>query len=175
MSIRDPHPVSFRCAMVRGFTLIELLVVILIMGIISGMTLYAFGDFGAARKIKASAEQFVAYIQLIQQRAVLEGNTFGITLTTQGYQTYRLNHGAEWQPMPQRSFFHLQKFPSDSSIELPSPQKNQSNTPTIIISPSGEISRFKFFIGSSGNPHLFQVVAKNQRVLIMNNPTPSIP
>ena len=95
----------------HGFTLIELLIVIVIISIISTVTLYAFGDFGAGRKAKAAAEQFIVYTKLLEQQAILETKTFSLKINSTGYDTYFLDNASRWSPMPQRGYFHQQARP----------------------------------------------------------------
>ena len=153
----------------RGFTLIELLIVILIIGIVSSVTLYAFGDFGASRKAKVAAEQFTSYLKLLEQRAILETNTFGININLGGYETYRLDNHSKWSPMPQNSFFHWQAFPEKVVIHLQSPIQNHTKRPDIIISPSGDITAFKLYFGTQGEPQLIQLVGKHNGDIILQN------
>ena len=138
----------------RGFTLIELLIVLVIIGVTASIALLAFGDFGASRKIIVAAEQFSSYVKLIQQRAVLESNTFGITIKKDGYQTYRLEDGGKWQAMPLNSLFHWQYFPKNSIVVLQNKTTTSTNAPDIIINPAGEMTEFRLNFGSSSNANL---------------------
>src|SRR3712207_1831206 len=108
----------------RGFTLIEILIVVLIIGIIASVALFAFGDFGKSRQVKVTTEQFVAYIKLVQQRAILEMATLGINLTGEGYKTYRYLSDNNWQPMPKNSLIFHRSFPKDITVTLQSKIKN---------------------------------------------------
>ena len=97
MSRKARHDVLLWKSNKRGFTLIELLIVIVIIGIVSTAAIYSFGDFGASRQAKITAEQFSTYIKLLQQQAILETRTFGIKMTPAAYEIYQLNTRARWQ------------------------------------------------------------------------------
>ena len=134
----------------RGFTLVELLVVVFIIGITASIALLSFGDFGASRKTKISAEQFANYIKMIQHNAILEMNTMGIRLVKEGYEIYRLENDSTWLPMPKNGPIHAQNFPKNVIVNLYSPQKTIAR-PDIIIDSSGDISEFKMDFGTSSS------------------------
>jgi len=141
----------------QGFTLIEILVVILIIGITLGFALLAFGDFGANRRIIVAAEQFVGYVKLVQQQAILETSTLGINFNKNGYQVMRFQTPASWQAMPQKSIFHTQYFPDSTVINLESNSKKSGN-PQIIINSSGDMTAFTLHLGSAHQVDLATVV-----------------
>lgn len=134
----------------RGFTLIELLVVVFIIGITASIALLSFGDFGASRKTKVSAEQFVNYIKMIQHNTILEMSTMGIRLGKEGYEIYRLENDSTWLPMPKNSLFHPQVFPKNVIVNLYSPKRTITR-PDIIIDSSGDISEFKMDFGTASS------------------------
>ncbi|KTC74890.1 general secretion pathway protein LspH [Legionella birminghamensis] len=151
----------------RGFTLIEILVVILIVGIAASVTLLAFGDFGASRRVQLSAEQFVTYLKLVQQRAILEMNTLGVNINKDGYGTYRFVQAKTWEPMPGKSLFHWQTFPKSIHVSLKTTIKNNTKSPDIIISPTGNLSAFTLSFGTETEPDLVSVIgAHNGEVII---------
>lgn len=138
----------------RGFTLIEILVVIVIVGITLSISLLAFGDFGAARKALVTAEQFASYTKLVQQRAILEVNALGITVNKNGYETLRFDNKASWQPMPKNSLFHWRPFPEQVAVSLQAVPGLHVKGPDIVIGPSGALTSFMLFFGTSTNPKL---------------------
>lgn len=134
----------------RGFTLVELLVVVFIIGITASIALLSFGDFGASRKTKISAEQFASYIKMIQHNAILEMNTMGIRIGKKGYEVYRLENDSTWLSIPKNSPIHARNFPENIIVNLSSPQKTAAK-PDIIIDSSGDISEFKMDFGTSSS------------------------
>ena len=157
----------------HGFTLIELLIVIVIIGIITTVTLYAFGDFGASRKAKATAEQFIVYTKLLEQQAILETKTFALKINSTGYDTYFLDNASKWSPMPQRGFFHQQSLPSTVLMYLDSPHQNHTARPDIIVNSAGELTPFTLYFGTQKKPQLIHLEGKhNGDISLQNIPTP---
>ena len=145
----------------RGFTLIELLIVIVIIGITSSVALLAFGDFGAGRKIIVSAENFSAFVRLLQQRAIMETNTFGITIKNEGYETWRLEKGMSWQLMPAKSPLHWRPFPKRAVVSVHSAIKSSSKSPDIIIDASGDMSAFTIDFGTASDPLVIRLIGES--------------
>lgn len=150
----------------RGFTLIEILIVIVIIGIISGLSIYALGDFGASRKATVTAEHFKSYLALLQQRAILEARSFGISVQPTGIQTYALDETLHWVPMSNKSFFHWQAFPSRVVVSSSKGGSWSAAHPAIIINPSGNMTPFQLFFGTTNNPKLINVSGKNNGEII---------
>ena len=153
-----------------GFTLIEILVVLFIISITLSFALLAFGDFGASRRIIVAAEQFSAYLKLVQQQAIIEGKNLGVDINKQGYKTYRLEQGNTWQAMPEKSIFHWQHFPNNLVIDLESPLKNNTRMPDIMMSPSGNLTVFKLRFGTTDKPGLATLIGKRNGQLVLLKP-----
>lgn len=153
----------------RGFTLIEILVVVVIIGITLGFALLSFGDFGAGRRAIVSAEQFSSYINLVQQRAILESNAFAININKDGYETLRFYRGG-WQPMPAKSIFHWRSFPNSIEVGLRNNIKHRLKTPDIIINSSGDMSEFIVDFGTSKKPDIATLVGQQDGKLVIQRP-----
>jgi general secretion pathway protein H len=152
----------------RGFTLLEILIVIVIIGITSSVAMLAFGDFGAGRKVIVTAEHFSTFVKLLQQRAILETNTFGINIEKDGYAAYRLEKGNNWQLMSKSSVFHWQPFPKNTSVVLHNTIKYTTKSPDIIINSSGDMSAFTLDFGTSTEPSLISLTGKHNGNLSFN-------
>ncbi|KTD36234.1 general secretion pathway protein LspH [Legionella nautarum] len=154
----------------RGFTLIEILVVVAIIGITLGFAMLAFGDFGASRRAVVSAEQFSSYVKLVQQQAILETNTLGISLTNEGYTTYRFESGG-WRIMSAKSIFHWRSFPNKISVIFrQGGSRNRLKNPDIIITPSGDMSEFIIDFGTAANPQVVSLFGKTDGRIIIEKP-----
>lgn len=134
----------------RGFTLVEILVVIVIAGITVGFALLAFGDFGASRNTRVAAEQLSAYIKLLQQKAILDTETLGLKIETQGYATY-LWQQSGWQMYPQNTKFHWVPFPKHTQVSVEQAPGKGSGNPEIIVSTTGTMSPFRLRFGTKQN------------------------
>jgi general secretion pathway protein H len=140
-----------------GFTLIELLVVLLIIGISLSFALLAFGDFGRDRRIIIATEQFVNYIQFVQQEALLENNTLGIRLQQNSYQMMRFDAINNWQTISSKNMFRPRYFPRNTMIYFDG-KIVKSNSPQIIINPSGDMNNFILTVGASKVNSLVKVI-----------------
>lgn len=153
----------------RGFTLIEILVIVLIIGITAGMAILAFGDFGASRKVTMAAEQFSTYLQLLQQKAILETNTLGVKFEKNTYLTYQLKEGKNWEQFTQNTLFHPRFFPQNAVLAI---QSNKVlGNPDIIIYSSGDLSPFVLTMGTVSQPNLIRLQGNSSGELILNNET----
>lgn len=156
----------------RGFTLIEILVVLLIIGITLGFALLAFGDFGSKRRIVIAAEQFVNYVKFIQQEAILETSTLGISFDKNGYHVMRFQPPKNWQPMPTKGVFHQQRFPSNAVVHLEK-SLNKMGEPQIIINAAGDMTTFKLNFGSNNQINIATVVGERDGTIslqVLNGP-----
>ncbi|WP_204126944.1 type II secretion system minor pseudopilin GspH [Pseudomonas ogarae] len=73
----------------RGFTLLELMVVIVLIGILAGMVSFATGS-SPAREARQQAHDFVRVVQQLRERAVLDGQEYGVRVQPRSYQALRL-------------------------------------------------------------------------------------
>ena len=78
-----------------GFTLIELMVVIVMIGVLVTMVHISQGD-KRARDARQEAQVMLALMQGLREKAVLEGQEYGLRLEPEAYQQMRLQ-GAIWQ------------------------------------------------------------------------------
>ncbi|MHC8303829.1 type II secretion system minor pseudopilin GspH [Pseudomonas sp. PB3P13] len=81
----------------RGFTLLELMIVIVLIGVLLGMVSFATGP-NPARQARQEAEGIAGMIQQLRERAVLEGQEYGLRLSVDGYRAMALE-GEGWQPL----------------------------------------------------------------------------
>lgn len=128
-----------------GFTLIEILVVLVIIGITMTFAMLAFGDFGASRRVLLATEQFVNFVNLTEQQAILETNTLGIFVDSTSYQVYRLTENGTWNIFPSNSIFRRYYFPAQATLKLDS-DISSSNSPQIIVNESGDMNPFQLTV-----------------------------
>ena len=78
-----------------GFTLIELMVVMVLIGVLVSMVHISLGD-NRARDAQQEARAMLALMQGLREKAVLDGQEYGLRLEPEAYQQMRLQ-GATWQ------------------------------------------------------------------------------
>ena len=151
----------------RGFTLIEVLVVLVIIGITLGFALLSFGDFGSSRRILTTAESTLTVFKNIRQQAMLESATYGLKMTSQGYQILRFSSAHHWQPASSPFLIKPQPFPQHAIVQFKSDQKNQ--TPAVIFFSTGEITPFRLTFGTTQKPYLFQIIGETNGHLMLKS------
>jgi general secretion pathway protein H len=85
---------GYRC---RGFTLLELMIVIVVVGVLLGMV-SVVGGGSPAREVRQEAEAMVQVIHQLRERAVFEGQEYGLRLRTDGHRVMRLGVRG-WEPV----------------------------------------------------------------------------
>lgn len=81
----------------RGFTLLELMIVIVVIGVLLGMVSVVSGP-NPLRQARHEALAMAGMIQQLRERAVLDGEEYGIRLSDHGYRAMRLD-ARGWEPM----------------------------------------------------------------------------
>lgn len=139
----------------------------LIIGITFGMAILAFGDFGEKRKIHTAAEGFAQFVQLVQERALLESSTLLVQLTPSGYSGQRLNAQNKWQPL-KNAYYRRHALPGKTKISVVYGNK-KSDQLLIIISSSGDMTPFKVYFGSTEQPRLATIIGTENGTIIMKD------
>ncbi len=78
-----------------GFTLIELMVVMVLIGVLASMVHISLGD-NRAREARQEANVMLALMQGLREKAVLEGQEYGLRLEPEAYQLMQLQDDI-WQ------------------------------------------------------------------------------
>jgi general secretion pathway protein H len=77
--------------------LLEMMIVMVVVGVLLGMVSFVGGG-SPARQVRQEAEAMVQVIHQLRERAVFEGQEYGLRLSADGYRVMRLGvHG--WKPL----------------------------------------------------------------------------
>ncbi len=132
----------------QGFTLLELMVVIVLIGVLAGMVSFATGA-SPAREARRQAQDFVRVVQQLRERAVLDGQEYGVRVQTRGYQALRL------QAQGWTAASALHRLPEGLTLGLEQDGHVQrlddlSGLPQLLMLSSDEISAFRLLIKVAG-------------------------
>ena len=83
-----------------GFTLIELMVVIVLIGVLVSMVHISMGD-NSPRHARQEAGALLGLMHGVREKAVLEGQEYGLRLEPAAYQLMRFD-GEQWQALEPR-------------------------------------------------------------------------
>lgn len=153
----------------QGFTLIEMMIVLVIISITVSFAMLSFGDFGGKRRMRVNAEQFVHYVKLAQQQAVLETSTLGIAIDNNQYRLLRFSPlSNKWEPL-NKSRLKPRTFSEKVFLDSPAiPHKK--NSPDIIVQASGDITPFKIDLSTTQTPML-SVIGNQQGEIVIKSVT----
>ncbi len=152
----------FKPQIMAGFTLLELLVVLTILGVVTLISVPMFSPPSEKQKILKETKQLAQLIRLASDDANLNSNHIGVQVKRQSY-TFLIKVGEQWKPIRDKIFrkrkldrdFELefinkprfaQNIDEDTGGDFQLSDDNESYTPNIIITRSGEISPFSLRI-----------------------------
>jgi general secretion pathway protein H len=130
----------------RGFTLLELMIVIVLIGVLLGMVSFAIGS-NPARQARQEAHGIVGVIQQLRERAVLDGQEFGLRLSVEGYRVMKLDVQG-WEPLA--AFY---RWPENVRLRLeqdghPVTLGGDDGPPQLLMFSNDETSVFTLTFGS---------------------------
>jgi general secretion pathway protein H len=103
----------------RGFTLIEILVVVVIMAIVISLALLSIGVTGRDTQIDEESQRIAGLLDMLHERAVIEGHDFGLRLEPAAYEflTYDTTRG-QWITFDQEREFRHRNLPPGLAFQL---------------------------------------------------------
>ena len=103
----------------RGFTLIEILVVIVIMAVVVALAVLSISVTGRDTQVDKESQRIEGLIELLHERALIEGRDFGLRLEPTAYEfdSYDAIHGL-WIPLNQEQEFRRRNLPPGMSFAL---------------------------------------------------------
>lgn len=129
-----------------GFTLIELLVVMVLIGVLASMVHISLGD-NRARDARQEASVLLGLMQGLRERAVLEGQEYGLRLEPEAYQLMRLEREG-WQVAQPAAQLPTGLVLSLTLEGLSQPVKRHSETPQLLWLSSDENTAFSLHLDS---------------------------
>lgn len=131
----------------RGFTLLELMIVIVLIGVLLGMVSLATGG-SPVRQVRQEADVMVQVIHQVRQRAVFEGQEYGLRLSSEGYRVMRLAIRG-WEPVTPLSRWPASVTPRLSQDGYLISLGADEGAPQLLMLSSDETSVFKLTFFSS--------------------------
>ena len=105
--------------MSRGFTLVEILVVVVIMAIVISLAVLSIGVTGRDAGLDEETRRIEGLMQLLHERALLEGRDFGMRLEPAAYGFVVYDpFKDQWLPLDQEHEFRHRDLPKGLSFEL---------------------------------------------------------
>ena len=130
----------------RGFTLLELMIVVALIGVLLGMVSFATGP-NPARQARQQADAIVRLIEQLRDRAVLDGQEFGLRLSREGFRALRLNEQG-WQPLSALQFWADEVQPQLMVDGYAVPLGADQGPAQLLMLSSDEISAFNLTLAS---------------------------
>ncbi|MHB1946859.1 MAG: type II secretion system minor pseudopilin GspH [Gammaproteobacteria bacterium] len=148
----------------EGFTLIELLVVIVIISIVASFAVLSI-NFNQNKRLESISHQLANTLTLAEQEALLRSTTLGFVLNSNSFQFFEFHtpknpEDNPWQAITDGSL-GLHHIPDDVQMNLKVNGKNvPSGKPTLVISPSGDITAFVIYIAKKHSTPRYKVVGE---------------
>jgi general secretion pathway protein H len=106
-------------ARLRGFTLIEILVVVVIMAIVISLALLSISVTGRDTQIDEESQRVAGLLDMLHERAVIEGHDFGLRLEPAAYEFLAFDTGrGQWVPFDQEREFRHRNLPPGLAFQL---------------------------------------------------------
>lgn len=155
----------------RGFTLLEIILALVIFASCAMMVVSTIPSRSGA---DIFGQQLKALVEYGSDRAVMDGNIIGLTLTPDRFQlvTYEEKNGKRsWAPLSAGRITTHGDFPEGMHVSL-SPQRLAATPdadPQILFLPDGEISRFTLSLQSDDKQHRFRVISQGAAPVTVEN------
>lgn len=95
----------WRDARTAGFTLIEVLVTLFVLAVVAGIVVIRLGDDDRQEVVDREATRIATLMEMARERATLENEEWGFTLSPETYGFLRLDQDDDrWVPLSERPF-----------------------------------------------------------------------
>lgn len=155
----------------RGFTLLE---IILALVIFASCAMMVVSTIPSPSSADIFGQQLKALVEYGSDRAVMDGNIVGLTITTDNYQLVTVeekNGQRGWVPLTAGRILTHGAFPEAMHVSL-SPQRLAATLdaePQILFLPDGEISRFTLALQSEDKQQAFRIVSLGAAPVTVEN------
>lgn len=155
----------------RGFTLLEIILALVIFASCAMMVVSTIPSRSGA---DIFGQQLKALVEYGSDRAVMDGNIVGLTISPQHYQLVTVEEKdgkRRWVPLTAGRITTHGAFPEAMHVSL-SPQRLAATVdgePQILFLPDGEISRFTLALQSDDKQHIFRVVSQGASPVTVEN------
>jgi general secretion pathway protein H len=144
----------------KGFTLVEILVVVVIMAIVISLAVLSIGVTGRDAQLDQEGRRIEALIDLLHERALLEGRDFGVSIQPNSYDflVYDTIHDT-WRKFDRENEYRHRDLPKGVSFQLQLDQQTVvlkavdkslsgglPSTPQLAIAASGEGTPFRLVL-----------------------------
>jgi general secretion pathway protein H len=104
---------------VRGFTLVEILVVVVIMAIVISLTVLSVGVTGRDNQLDQETRRLEGLMDLLHERAVLEGRDFGVRIEPNAYEFVVYdNYRDRWLKFDDEGQYRHRDLPKGIAFQL---------------------------------------------------------
>lgn len=147
-----------------GFTLIEVLVTLFVLAVVAGIVVIRLGGDDRQEVVDREATRIAALIEMARERAMLESEEWGFTLTPETYQFLRLDLDENrWMPLAERPF-HERELPEAVTLRLTLADRGRIDgqdtlvltrdrsgpRPVLLLLSSGEMTPFTLRLVAAG-------------------------
>jgi general secretion pathway protein H len=103
----------------KGFTLVEILVVVVIMAVVIALAVLSIGVTGRDSQLDEESRRIEGLVDILHERALLEGRDFGLRIVPSGYEfaVYEPGHD-RWLTLNDEQEFRHRNLPKGVSFKL---------------------------------------------------------
>jgi general secretion pathway protein H len=147
----------------KGFTLVEILVVVVIMAVVISLAILSIGTTGRDSQLDQEGRRVQALIDLLHERAVLEGRDFGVHIEPNAYEflvydTIR----DQWHKFDEENEFRHRDLPKGVSFQLQLDQQTVVLKATDKSLSGGAPSQPQLAIAASGEGTPFRLILQRE-------------
>jgi general secretion pathway protein H len=103
----------------KGFTLVEILVVVVIMAVVIALAVLSIGTTGRDSQLDEESRRIQGLIDILHERALLEGRDFGVRIESTGYEFAVYNADRDrWLTLNDEQEFRHRELPKGVRFQL---------------------------------------------------------